>query len=114
MIKEKTCAIIIPLYKSLSDLSDSELFSLKNTCVILQDYQQVLVGPKELIWEEYQALYKSYNLDVKIILFESEYFKNIAGYNLLLKSLNFYERLGEFDYILLFQTDAFVLKDELN
>ncbi len=45
--------------------------------------------------------------------FPQHYFKSINGYNELLLSQLFYERFLSSEYILIYQLDAFVFKDEL-
>ena len=46
--------------------------------------------------------------------FEDAYFQNIEGYNRLLVSMSFYERFGDYEFMLICQPDAIVLKPELH
>ena len=45
--------------------------------------------------------------------FEDEYFKGISGYNRLMMSEVFYRRFIGYEYILIYQLDAYIFKDEL-
>jgi hypothetical protein len=45
--------------------------------------------------------------------FADGYFENIAGYNRLMMSPEFYRRFADCRYILIYQLDAFVFRDEL-
>jgi hypothetical protein len=45
---------------------------------------------------------------------DQTFFDNIDGYNRLLKSFEFYKKLQGFDYILIYQTDAYIFKNELD
>lgn len=106
-------AVVVPLHKAFNKLSENEKFSLKSSCNKLSQYPHILFGPKELNWKEYQNFYADANIQVEIKLFKAKYFENIEGYNSLLKSLVFFRNFNKYDYILIFQTDAYILKDEL-
>ncbi|EOR93984.1 hypothetical protein ADIARSV_2818 [Arcticibacter svalbardensis MN12-7] len=45
--------------------------------------------------------------------FNAEFFDGIDGYNKLMMSLDLYERFKNSTYLLIYQTDAFVFKDDL-
>ena len=103
-----TCAVIVPIYKST--LSDDEFFSVKNSIKNVSKYDIFWIAPFDLNIDYY---IDNFNI-FKIERFENRFFKNIIGYNQLLLSIDFYERFKFYDFILICQTDAIVLKPELN
>jgi hypothetical protein len=68
-----------------------------------------LVQPEGL---ENDYITKKYS-NISVESFPKRYFENIEGYNELLLSASFYERFLDTKYILIYQLDAFVFKDEL-
>lgn len=106
MQKNKTI-ITIPIYKT--ELSHWEEISLQQGLSILQEHPIVLISPKSLDVEEFQ-----YKYGIKdIIRFDDIFFKNIDGYNRLMLSPLFYEQFLDYEYILVYQLDAYVFSDKL-
>lgn len=105
------CAVIIPLYKP--DLSIQEQFSIQNTVSKLSKHDVYLVGPKHLsaFMEKQCAMFKD---PIAFRTFSDQYFADIPGYNQLLISKLFYKQFEEYEYILIAQTDALVLKSDLD
>ena len=104
---EHSVAVIIPMYQS--KLSERESLSLAQAFKILSRYPIVIIKPVSLdlskIEEQYpQVVFES---------FDDEYFKGLYGYNRLMLSSEFYERFLKYDYILIYQLDAWVFRDEL-
>ncbi len=97
-------AVVIPCYKSI--LNPLEERSLKQCQKILDNYDLIFALPAGLEVKQKPS-------SVKVEEFDQNYFKNISGYNRLMLSPEFYERFLEYDYILLYQLDSFVFKDEL-
>lgn len=97
-------AVVIPFYKADFNAIEERSF---NQCVkVLKNYDIIFALPEGL------DLKKNSDL-VKTEVFEKKYFRNIAGYNKLMLSTEFYERFLAYDYILIYQLDSFVFKDEL-
>ena len=107
-------AIAIPIHKDFISLSREEIVSLESCCKQLTNYPQVLFGPKKIDWKKYQEFYSTFGIVPEFKIFESIYFKDIEGYDLLLKCIDFYRKFRKYNYILIFQPDAFIFKDELN
>ena len=101
------CVVIFPLYKTPNKL---ELSFLENGLEKTKDHQHIIVAPKSLNID--QSFGKLNNLEVRT--FEDYYFEDIAGYNKLLLSEEFYNAFTNFDFMLIHQTDVFLFKDELN
>jgi hypothetical protein len=104
---KNTVKVIIPIYKSY--FGELEEKSFLQCIKVLKDYQIVLVQPEGL---DSDYITKT-DSDISVESFPVRYFENIEGYNELLLSASFYERFLESKYILIYQLDAFVFKDEL-
>lgn len=100
-------AVIIPIYRK--DLSALELRSLEQANNLLYSYPIVVIKPRSLDLSEIAERYPLLTFES----FEDAYFQNIPGYNALMLSTLFYERFLEYQYILIYQLDAYVFKDEL-
>jgi hypothetical protein len=105
---KKNVKILIPIYKSY--FGELEEKSFLQCMKVLGNYEIVLVQPEGLdnsyITEKFNA--------ITVESFPKHYFQNIEGYNELLLSALFYERFLDSEYILIYQLDAFVFKDELD
>lgn len=97
--------VVIPIYKT--NLSETEKMSLNQCLKILGDYNIVFIQPENL-----DASSINFN-KIKSEKFPKEYFVNVFGYNSLMLSEIFYERFLYSKYILIYQLDAFVFKDDL-
>jgi len=107
MINEHLVKVIIPLYSE--QLSDLEIRSLNQVYTVLKNYPIVVVKPVSLNISSLSQRYPN-------LLFESfddRYFENISGYNKLMLSNEFYMRFIYTGYLLIYQLDAFVFRDEL-
>jgi hypothetical protein len=103
--------VVIPVYKSVPDAD--EIQSLAQCLSILAAHPIVFVKPYGLDISPYAAVCAQFNQPVEEISFDDFYFQSIAGYNRLLLSKIFYSRFGDYDYMLIYQLDAWVFKDEL-
>ncbi|MGA2553164.1 MAG: DUF5672 family protein [Smithella sp.] len=102
--------IIIPIYKS--DLSDKEKISITRLFQVLKKYRIIFVAPQSLNIVNYKRYFELNNH--QLIRFNDKYFyQGLEGYNELMLSENFYEMFSEFRYILIYQPDAYVFRDEL-
>lgn len=101
----KTVAIAIPYYKN--NLTPAEQISLNQCLKILSSYDTFLVSPESL------DVNPAISVSMKVQKFGDEYFKDIRGYNNLMLSETFYQRFAAYDYVLIYQLDAFVFRDEL-
>jgi len=99
--------ILIPIYKE--ELSQEEYTSLRQCISVLSGYPITLVCPESLKLDVYFAEYS----DFKVETFQDDFFKSLDGYNKLLMSKQFYHRFLNFRYILIYQLDAYVFRDEL-
>jgi hypothetical protein len=100
--------ILIPVHRNT--LTNEEWKSLSRCINVLGHYHVSLVIPQSLdarvIFSRYPTLHKE--------TFPDEYFQGIEGYNRLMLSEEFYERFSDTTYILIYQLDAWVFRDELD
>ncbi len=105
--QEPSAAIVIPVYKS--ELTDSEKLSLRQCMKVLSKFPVIIVKPESLDLPEIKQEYPA----IRFQSFSDLYFRGIDAYNELMISANFYKTFADFDYILIYQLDAYVFKDEL-
>jgi hypothetical protein len=99
--------VVIPIYKS--EFSQEERVSFIRFLKVLGHFDTKIVCPKGLrLPLEVKTTPK-----LKIERFDPVYFRNIAGYNDLLLSKTFYARFLKYNYILIYQLDAYVFQDQL-
>jgi len=105
-VENKNICIIIPIYKT--NLTRIEQQSLKQCLKILGNYDIYFVEPEKL---DSSSLNK--NKEIKSRKFNNDYFNGILGYNKLLLSEEFYSSFKSYEYMLIYQLDCFVFRDEL-
>ncbi len=105
----KKIVTLIPVYKDCLD--SFERYSLDHSLAVLSDNRDIFfIAPESLDRQYYAERYPA----VPFIAFKSSYFESIAGYNRLLLGAPFYERFNEYEFMLVLQTDAIILRDELS
>ncbi|MCV9926867.1 hypothetical protein OIU83_04360 [Flavobacterium sp. LS1R49] len=104
---KNTVKIIIPIYKEY--FGELEEKSFLQCVKVLNNYDIVLVQPEGL---DNSYITKEFD-KISTVSFPKRYFKDIEGYNELLLSSLFYESFLDSEYILIYQLDAFVYKDDL-
>jgi hypothetical protein len=100
-------AVVVPIFKN--KLDGNETVSIQQCKIILGEFPIIFVAPESLCIN---------NLSVAItpdhvVTFQDEYFKSVDTYSRLLLSKKFYEAFVEYEYILIYQLDAFVFNNEL-
>ena len=107
MNKEDIC-VVIPIYKEC--LTDYEIKSVEQCIKVLSDYSICFVAPNGLNLDFYKSKFVTIR---QYVFFDKSFFKDITGYNRLMLSPFFYKKFTEYKYMLLFQTDCYVFRDEL-
>lgn len=107
----KRCIVIIPLYKEHP--SKSEIASFRQGLSVLKRHDIAIVTHKDLNLAEYDIVSKELGKPFDVQYFHPKYFESVKGYNALCLSTEFYERFADYEYMLIYQTDAWVFKDEL-
>lgn len=105
--QKKTVRVVIPIYKD--KLDENEELSLSQCRIMLSNYPICFLKPKSLNLSFLLEMYP----EIQIENFPDDYFKDIQSYNKLMLSTEFYERFLDYEYILIYQLDAFVFRDEL-
>jgi hypothetical protein len=100
---------VIPVYKAVPDAD--EVLSFKQCLKILKDHPIVLIAPRSLDAKFYEAISDH---TVSVQRFDDAYFENTSGYNRLMLSVTFYKSFSAFKYILIYQLDAWIFRDELD
>ena len=119
--------IVIPIYKA--ELDCVEEISLRRLRKILiddkmnvgiwheyEDYSPVyLVCPKGLDTSKYEEIYNvgDKKIDLKKVEFDPEYFKSTASYSQLCINYDFYKTFDKYEYMLIYQLDCYLFKDEI-
>lgn len=107
MMNKTPVKIIVPVYKTT--FSRYEEVSINQCCKVLKDYPLVFVKPESLNSDELLGKFPKFMLES----FPDHYFIGKEGYNQLMLSSEFYERFSDTEYILIYQTDAFIFRDDL-
>jgi hypothetical protein len=81
--------------------------------MILGNHHIIFIAPKSLSLYFYQKTTQDYNIAFNVEFFEDTYFQGIDGYNQLMLTREFYARFSEYEYMLIYQLDAYVFRDEL-
>ena len=96
-------AVVIPVYRELDEL---EKISLDRCRKVLGRYPLVFVAPEG-------KNFSCFEVGDTVAEFPAKYFQSIQTYSELLLTPQFYETFFEFDYMLIYQLDAFVFYDAL-
>lgn len=105
-------AITIPIYKV--ELSENEKISFSQALNIFRNRDIIIICPDGLDVTNYRIIADKENKIITYESFDEFFFKDINGYNSLMLSHLFYDRFVEYEYILIYQLDCFVFKDELD
>ncbi len=100
-------AVVIPYYHS--NLSEFEQISFQNCLNVLKNYPIILVVPAGMPAENYPLAAGLLYVQVPDVWLDS-----VASYNRMMLSEEFYQRFIQYEYILIFQLDAFVFSDSLD
>ena len=110
----KEICIVIPAYKTFEQLNQDELISWHQCLRILSKYPIYIAGPAKLAADGYIASAREKNAVCQFIAFTDTYFNSVSGYNSLMLSHGFYQKFKQYNYMLLYQLDCFIFKDELH
>lgn len=109
----KIC-IVIPVYKIFQKLTVDEKISWRQYLNILSNYHVSIICSVKLDISTYVEDLITSNVSYRILIFPAKYFVDIDGYNKLMLSKAFYKPFKSYSYILLYQLDAFIFRDELD
>jgi hypothetical protein len=103
-----TCLALIPIYKS--ELSSDEDFSVRNSLANLAGQEVRWLAPTGLDIKPYSDKYGV----SKALVLDKAFFASIETYSQLLLSDELYAFLADYEFLLICQTDAIVLRNDLN
>ena len=101
-------AIVIPVYKN--EMSPYEAISLQQCFAVLGNYPIVFICPKNM---EMGSFHLDYRRKAQFLFFDNDNFESTTTYNRMMLSVWFYSHFINYSYILIYQLDCFVFKDEL-
>lgn len=104
IMKKKDIVIVVPIYKEAINIT--EQFSIEQLYSVLGDYVIMFIAPKRMERFCHESRYNT-------VFFDDSYFNNTSTYSELLLSDLFYAKFADFKYMLIYQLDAFVFRDEL-
>lgn len=102
----KVC-IVIPIHSATP--VPYELISFQQCFKVLGEYPIKIVAPVGLNLNSYREVVPSF----EVIYIDPRWQKSVASYNKLKLSRFFYRLFSEYEYLLTYEPDAFVFKDEL-
>lgn len=110
-LKAVNCIIVIPVYKSTPLWNEDISFT---RCIEILSGQTIcIITHRDLDISYYSEVLNKAELSYKIKYFDKKYFKSLRGYNQLMLSCDFYKRFSIYEYMLIYQLDAYVFRDEL-
>lgn len=106
----KKACVAIPVYQER--ISAYEQISMDQCFRVLSNYDIYFVIPKKL--ESFIQSHPYYlSGQAAYHVFSDDFFIDVPAYNRLLKYPQFYKKFISYEFLLLYQLDAFVFKDEL-
>lgn len=107
MSTKSKVVVVVPTHKESPN--SCEWVSLIQCCRVLEEHEIRLVCPQSLVTQAYTAKFPR----LKIQRLPDKWFSSIEMYNKLKLSLWFYLQYVKFEYILTYELDAFVFRDDL-
>lgn len=104
-------SVIIPVY--LTQPSEFEKKSFEQCLKVLVNYPISIICPENFDISFYESQASKLRKQIIIERFSEKYFLSLKDYNHLMLSKQFYERFKNFKFILIYQLDAWVFRDEL-
>jgi hypothetical protein len=99
--------IVIPIHSPSP--SANELISLRQCHKVLGNYSITLVAPMGLDIDSYRAVIPA----CKVMFIDPTWQGSLIGYNKLKMSKYFYKLFSAYEFMLTYELDAFIFKDEL-
>ena len=107
----KKAIIVIPIYKEIPTLIEKASFQ---QCLrVLNKFDITFIAPEHLDITEYTQIAHEFSKTIAIQYFSKDNFISRKSYSKLLLSHKFYECFSSYEYMLIYQLDAWVFKDEL-
>lgn len=104
----KTVVILIPVYELTFD--KKKRYAIRRALDILKKYEIRFICSERYNESSLDFIPFSY---YRFDRFERKFFDSVEGYNRLMRSLEFYNRYLDFEYMLIVQPDVLILEDKL-
>jgi Protein of unknown function (DUF5672) len=99
---------VVPIYRA--ELPADEAWAMERSLPLLAGRRVVFIGPQSLDARWYRSRYPQ----VELMRFDDSHFASVKGYNLLLLDPAFYQAFAAHAFMLVLQTDAVLLSDQLD
>lgn len=99
------------MYKETPD--KYETISLVRCVEVLHEYDFCLFGPDGLNISEYENILAGMSKTFRYEAFDKSYFSSQRGYNRLMLTADFYKRFSSYEYMLIYQLDAYVFSNQM-
>lgn len=109
MQKEKVC-IVIPVYQKYFEIFEKS--SILQALRTFHNYDIIFACPTsyhESILNDFKKIHKR----IRIKKFENRFFKSAKSYNELVLIEEFYDEFQQYNFMLIYQTDAYAFRDDL-
>jgi hypothetical protein len=104
----KDVIVLIPGYKPR--LSPAEYLAMRHVTQLLAKRDVFFMIPGGMDTSEYRQRIG----DCRFIEFDPAYFTSVPAYSNLLINPNFYQRFGDYEWVLIMQMDVLLLRDDLD
>ena len=104
--------VVVPIHKL--NPNKWECLSFEQCCRILEGHPICIVTHHEIEIKNYQNIASKFGIKLLIEYFNPCFFASISGYNRLMLDKSFYSRFSSYQYMLIYQLDAWVFRDELD
>ena len=113
IVVEEKCCIVVPIIST--ELGLSELASIQSLSTLKENYPILFIGRRDSYTSNLRKLNELLSdRTFAFIEFDSKYFESLTSYSNLLMSSDFYRRFSAYDYLLIFQTDALIIRGDLS
>lgn len=109
---KKKCIIVVPIYKETPDILDQ--YSLRQLDKVINNHDIVIATHDNINQDSYKELFKKNQENLSFEIFDENYFKSIKDYSQLLLTYEFYDRFSNYEYMLIYQTDCWIFKDDID
>lgn len=105
---KKKVIVVIPVHQETP--AELELQSLRQCSIVFKGREITILGPKGMDFYQYTHVAP----DINIMSIDPVWFSSIKMYNELKKSRFFYGLFSDYEFLLTYELDAWVFKDELD
>lgn len=106
-----SCLVLVPAYSAAP--SAWELHALRNNLAVLRRWPVALLAPEDFDASAYYDVAARQGAKLGLVGFPAQCFRSVPDYNRLCLSLELYERVRAYDYVLIMQLDAWLFCDEV-